>query len=246
MPQPLWPVQGMLLKGEQGTVSAVRAPLPSSQPRAAALEPQRHPKSQPHPRAAEPRSFVGNASSCSHSALPGIPWREIEECSWSHPRWLPAAGLSWHSSCEGITQNPSFGIYILHLLQEQHWHSFFLCSCNSPKCLCRGLWQIRGCLWGISCGSLFMHLLWALMTRSGLPALLAEGSSSASTVIGMVQEHTCLPSSVPKWELKVCSGISTPKHINILGAGKGASEWECWAGSSECWKMCRNRYSGGT
>lgn len=52
--------------------------------------------------------------------------------------------------------------------------------------------------------------------------------------------------AMPKWELKVCSGISTPKHINILGAGKGASEWECWAGSSGFWKMCRNRYSGGT
>lgn len=155
------------------------APLPPSQPRAAPRwwDPQRHPKSQPHLSAADSRSFVGNASSCSHSAQPGIPWRKIEECSWSHPWWLPAAGLSWHFSCEGITQNTSFGIYFLYLLLEQHWHSFFLCICNLPKCLCRGLWQIRGFLWGISRASLFMHLLWAQVTRSGLPAWLGEGSS---------------------------------------------------------------------
>lgn len=73
--------------------------------------------------------------------------------------------------------------------------------CNSPKCLCRGLWPIRGFFWSISCASLSLHLLWAQMARSGLPALLGEqvgeGSSFPSTVIGMMQEHGCTRSSVP-------------------------------------------------
>lgn len=85
---------------------------------------------------------------------------------------------------------------LLHLLLEEHWHSFFLCVCSSPKCLCRGLWQIRRFLWDISCASLSMHVLWAQMTSSGLwESRAVRAAPSPSTV--MVQEHASVPSLVP-------------------------------------------------
>lgn len=77
--------------------------------------------------------------------------------------------------------------------------------------------------------------LWALGEQG------SEGSSFTQHCNGAGARQRAQLGTMPKWELKVCSGISTPKHINILRAGKGASEWECWAGSSSCWKMHRNK-----
>lgn len=78
------------------------------------------------------------------------------------------------------------------------------------------------------------------MKRSGLPVLLGERVGEGSSFpqhfnwSGAGARLRAQLDTMPKWELKAYSGISTPKHINILGAGEGAWQWECWAGSSGC------------